>query len=64
MKKKILFKLKKTQETVNLVSQWDQIYEKYRVETAKTQKKKSSTKVNESKKPKSSKKKVTSNKNK
>jgi len=30
---------KKTQETVNLVSQWDQIYEKYRVETAKTQKK-------------------------
>jgi len=52
--------IKQTGQTGTLVSQWDQIYEKYRVETAKTHGKKSSNKVNESKKSKSGKKKVTS----
>jgi hypothetical protein len=52
--------IKKTTQA-SLTSQWDQIYDKYRVETAKTHGKKSSNKVNESKKSKSGKK-ITSNK--
>jgi hypothetical protein len=43
---------------VGIVSQWDQIFEKYRSETAKTHNKKLSNKVNDSQKIKSGKKKV------
>jgi len=53
---------KKTQDTLAIVTQWDTIYEKYRLETAKTHSKKLSNKVNESKKTKSGKKKITSTK--
>lgn len=53
---------KKTQDTLSIVTQWDAIYEKYRLETAKFNSKKLSNKVNESKKTKSGKKKITSTK--
>ena len=50
--------IKNSQNSLAIVSQWDLIYEKYRSESTKTHSKKSSTKVNESQKPKSVKKKV------
>jgi len=49
--------IKNSQNSLAIVAQWDQIYEKYRSESTKAHSKKSSTKVNESQKPKSVKKK-------
>jgi hypothetical protein len=50
--------VKMPQESLTIVSQWDQIFEKYRTEATKTHSKKSSNKVNDSQKIKSGKKKV------
>jgi hypothetical protein len=52
---------KTSQDSVAIISQWDQIYEKYRSEATKAHSKKSSNKVNESQKAKSGKKKGTVN---